>query len=46
MEGLWKLKLQVGHYLGQVGHCPVGLDFVRWVVFGTTSFSQNPSLSS
>jgi hypothetical protein len=27
--GLWKLKLQVRHYLGQAGHCLVGVDFVR-----------------
>jgi hypothetical protein len=39
--GLWILKLQVGHCLGQVRHCLVGPDIVRWEVYGNGIFSQN-----
>jgi hypothetical protein len=44
LGGLWKLKLQVRHCPGKVGHYTVGPDIVRWEVFGNVIFSQNPSI--
>jgi hypothetical protein len=44
-ERIWKLKLQVRHYLGQVGHCLVGPDIIWWEVSGNTIFSQNSPIS-
>jgi hypothetical protein len=41
-----KLKLQVRYCLGQVEHCSVGPDIVRWEVSGNVIFSQKSSLSS